>query len=72
MGGGAEEHLSGGGASTPSGQGLQQSGLPGLGRQEEGGSIQGEQMTDPGVEGSKVIEVSATQLCSCLLSAFIN
>lgn len=36
---GAEEHLSGGGASTPSGQGLRQSGLPGLGRQEEEGSI---------------------------------
>ena len=29
-------------------------------------------MTDPGAEGSKVIEVSATQLCSCLLSAFKN
>ena len=33
-------------------------------RKEEGGSIQGEQMTDPGVEGSEVIEVLAVQLYS--------
>lgn len=59
---GAEEHLSGGGTSTPSGQGLRQSGLPGLGRQEEGGSIQGEQMTDPGAEDLRLLEVSAAQL----------
>ena len=29
-------------------------------------------MTDPRVEGSEVTEMSAAQLCSCLLSAFIN
>ena len=29
-------------------------------------------MTDPRVEASEVIEMSAAQLCSCLLSAFIN
>lgn len=47
------------GLSKPGGQGLRQSRLLGLRRQNEGGGIQGEQRPDLGVEGSEVREASA-------------